>query len=72
MTSCKTKKNAGLGSVLSFNSIYNQYDMPVLKSNQLLQQILHFEIIHIFRMTIVDKTYRCNVFRPSFAYEDIG
>lgn len=69
MTGCKTKKNARLGGVLSFNSIYNQYYRPVLKSNQ---QALHFEIIYIFRMTIVDKTNGCNVFGPSFADENIG
>jgi hypothetical protein len=65
----KPKKNALLGSVLSFISIYNQYFKSVLKLNQ---QILHFEIIHIFRMTIVDKTNRSNVFGPSFTNKDIG
>lgn len=69
MTGCKTKKNASFWSVLSFNSIYNQINMSVLKSNQL---ILHFKIIHIFRMAIVDKTNRSNVFGPSFANKNIS
>jgi hypothetical protein len=69
MNRFKTKKNALFGSVLSFNSIYNHYYLLFLKSNQ---QTLHFKIIYIFRMTIVDKTNGCNVFGPSFTDKNIG